>query len=318
MNELEITARSGWQQDSTSSGGPQLVPRCLLDLARQDQGELYAIIDGARDDRVYREISRDEVVYQPLYRGETEKYFSVSPILARCQADTQLFQWLTTEAWGQGHALYLTSRAPLERLADHFARFTVVRTEDDEKLFFRYYDPRVLQVYLPACSVPERELLFGPAVSLAAESAAGSELLLFDRQGGGLGAIQDQLESPTDEPRISSAQMDVFTDYMLRQFIDTMVVSLRAASPRRCDELGGEGLRVLIRDGILSAKEHGVLLERDVERYLQCSLRHGEGFGEGSEADWADEILSAEGVTGTVKMNRIEARERELSAEKSS
>ena len=43
-----------------------------------------------------------------------------------------------------------------------------------------------------------------------------------------------------------------------------------------------------------------------------------EGFGEGSEADWAHEILSAEGVTGTVKMNRIEARERELSAEKSS
>ncbi len=314
MTTPETSTRSGWQP-AEQAGPPRSVAACLLDLARQDGAELFAIIDGARDDRLYREISRGEVPYEPLYRGETEKFFAVSPILAPCKEGTQIFSWLTTEAWGRGQALFITSRHPLERLAEHFARFTVVRTEDSEKLFFRFYDPRVLQVYLPACSPDERELLFGPAVCLATEADNGAGLLLFDREGGGLGPVKEPPPLPPVEPLISPAQMQVFSDYMLRQFVDAMVVSLGAAYPAQSEELGEEKLRALIDDGIVRARKHGVLLERDVERYLQCLVRHGEEFGQSEETAWANEILTTQAVTGTAKMDRIQAREAQLSAE---
>lgn len=309
----ETSTRSGWQPAEASP--PKPVSACLLDLAAEDHAELFAIIDGARDDRLYREISRGEVSYEPLYRGQTEKFFAVSPILARCQQDTQLFSWLTTEAWGRGHCLFITSRHPLERLADHFARFTVVRTEDSERLFFRFYDPRVLQVYLPACSNDERELLFGPALRMAVESDGGAGLLLFDREGGGLGPVKEPPPLPPEEPLISPAQMQAFSDYMLRQFIDAMVKSLGGAFPEQRQELGDQKLRQIIDRGIGRAREHGVLLERDVERYLRCLLRHGEDFGRSPETAWAQEILSTQAITGTAKMDRVEAHEKGLAGQ---
>ena len=184
---MKILQHSGWERDSAPLEDPGDVSRSLLDMAREDGAELFAIVDGARDDRLFREISRGEVPHEPLYRGEAEKFFAVSPILVRCEQGTRLFEWLTDEAWGSDNAMFLTSQQPMDCLADHFVRFTVVRTDGDPKMFFRFYDPRVLQVYLPACSVAEREALFGPADRLAVEASDGAELLVFDREGGGRG-----------------------------------------------------------------------------------------------------------------------------------
>ena len=44
---------------------------------------------------------------------------------------------------------------------------------------FRYYDPRVLRVYLPTCTPDELEMLFGPIERFWMESNAAGTVLDF-------------------------------------------------------------------------------------------------------------------------------------------
>jgi hypothetical protein len=46
-------------------------------------------------------------------------------------------------------------------------------------VLFRYYDPRVLEVFLPACSAAQRKEFFGPVQHFYAESDAGKSVLRY-------------------------------------------------------------------------------------------------------------------------------------------
>ena len=46
-------------------------------------------------------------------------------------------------------------------------------------LIFRYYDPRVLRVYLPTCRLDELQTVFGPVTSYLVESENGDGLIEF-------------------------------------------------------------------------------------------------------------------------------------------
>jgi hypothetical protein len=50
-----------------------------------------------------------------------------------------------------------------QQLCRHFKKVLWVRDAAGRKLFFRFYDPRVLQVYLPTCPPDERDMVLGPA-----------------------------------------------------------------------------------------------------------------------------------------------------------
>jgi hypothetical protein len=50
-------------------------------------------------------------------------------------------------------------------------------------LIFRYYDPRLLRVYLPTCRPAELETFFGPIDTFLTEGEDGGEMLEFRREG---------------------------------------------------------------------------------------------------------------------------------------
>jgi hypothetical protein len=50
---------------------------------------------------------------------------------------------------------------------------------EGRKLYFRFYDPRVLRVYLPTCTTDERSTFFGPVTCFLMEGEEPDELLLF-------------------------------------------------------------------------------------------------------------------------------------------
>ena len=66
---------------------------------------------------------------------------------------------------------------------------------DFQPLYFRYYDPRVLRVYLPTCDADELRTLFGPISRLLCEDEEGG-LLKFWLAGGQLGSERIDLGSP--------------------------------------------------------------------------------------------------------------------------
>jgi len=71
--------------------------------------------------------------------------------------------------------------APLDLrgLRHHLRTFLRVRAPDGRVLYFRYYDPRVLRVYLPTCNATELKQVFGPIRRFDMESPDGRAVLSF-------------------------------------------------------------------------------------------------------------------------------------------
>ena len=63
-------------------------------------------------------------------------------------------------------------------------RFLTVYDHTGKPMYFRYYDPRVLRVFLPTCTPAEQQTMFGPVQSYFAEDEDPDSLLEFTLQQG--------------------------------------------------------------------------------------------------------------------------------------
>lgn len=55
----------------------------------------------------------------------------------------------------------------------HFKKLLWVHDEQGRKLNFRFYNPRVLSVYLPTCTGEERRTVFGPVQEMICMERGG-------------------------------------------------------------------------------------------------------------------------------------------------
>jgi hypothetical protein len=155
------------------------IAHTLFDAARQGES-LYAILDAARTVDIPFRLRSAGVEHDCLYRGRSaEVLWHVAPYLVRCERDTEWIHWLLEEGWGDSWGIYLTSAVGLEGLCEHLRQFLLVRTEEDQELYFRFYDPRVLRAFLPTCSPEETKRLFGPVSCYLMEAEQPETLLKF-------------------------------------------------------------------------------------------------------------------------------------------
>jgi hypothetical protein len=155
--------------------------------ARGAPPQVFAILDGAREERIYPAIEKldDEEQYCCLYRGELDADLaSAAPYLVRLERDAELTIWLATYGFGDSWGVFLHSGAALDELRRHFRRFLMVYDHTGKPLYFRYYDPRVLRVFLPTCTPMEQQTMFGPVRSYFAEAEDATALLEFTVQDG--------------------------------------------------------------------------------------------------------------------------------------
>jgi hypothetical protein len=85
--------------------------------------------------------------------------------------------------WGKSWASFIRTQTGFKQLRRHLRQFLRVRSEDGRKLIFRYYDPRILRVYLPTCRANELEMFFGPVDSFVTESEEPEQMLEFRLEG---------------------------------------------------------------------------------------------------------------------------------------
>ena len=182
--------------------------KTLLDIATMlfsilSEGEfLYAILDGARTFDIPFRLRSANVAHDSLYHGRSkEVLWHVAPHLVRCEQKSAFFHWVLEQGWSDSWGIFLTSRASLEDLRTHFRRFLLVKTEDDRELYFRFYDPRVLRVFLPTCTFEETIAFFGPVSCYLMEGEQPDALLKFTASQDG--ARQEVLFLTTpNEPRV--------------------------------------------------------------------------------------------------------------------
>ena len=74
----------------------------------------------------------------------------------------------------------------MHELRKHFRQFLLAALPDGKQVYFRFYDPRVLRVYLPTCTPEEIYRFFGPVWRFATEAEKPEDMLEFVRSRTGM------------------------------------------------------------------------------------------------------------------------------------
>jgi hypothetical protein len=124
---------------------------------------IYAVLDAARSPEVLARLKQLSGGWACLYRGESaDSLGEVAPYLVQLDPRGEAIQWVIQSGIGNSWGILIISQAPFEKLHHHFRKFLLVQDEEGRKLYFRFYDPRVLRVFLPTCTPEEAKEFFGP------------------------------------------------------------------------------------------------------------------------------------------------------------
>ena len=147
----------------------------------------HLILDAARitgEIEVAKELTDQ---FDCLYRGTAQQNLAaVAPYIFHSRPTPALSYWYHTNGWGKSWGIQLKSDMPLAELHKHFRKFLMVQTEDGPEMYFRFYDPRALRVFLPTCESRQIKEFFGPISHFLVEDSDPEFALVFRHQQGKL------------------------------------------------------------------------------------------------------------------------------------
>ncbi|MFO0602052.1 MAG: DUF4123 domain-containing protein [Polyangiales bacterium] len=155
-----------------------MTPRVFA--AEPAPGRWFVVLDAARSPRVLATLARSGARHASLYDGwKARELAEVAPYLVALDDGSPLWDALLGDAWGDAWGVWVRSDAGFDDLRRHLRRFLRVQGEDGRRMLFRWYDPRVLRVYLPTCTDAERRAFLGPVAAYVVEAEAPRRALRF-------------------------------------------------------------------------------------------------------------------------------------------
>jgi Domain of unknown function (DUF4123) len=157
------------------------VAKSLADnLFSQEGMNVFAVLDGASIPDLLQTLYEHQPEFVCLYRGQLNPDLaSVAPYLVHIRSNTPLADWLIQKGWGEHWGIFAQCDSDLKTMRKHFRKFLTVHDSDGKPLLFRYYDPRVLRLYLPTCNAEELGAIFGPISNYLLEAEDANTLLSF-------------------------------------------------------------------------------------------------------------------------------------------
>jgi hypothetical protein len=164
-----------------SAGAPNAEPPEVLQVLQRTSEPLFALVDAARDTRaVLAFLHSCTEEHQSLYEGpKGEQLAAAAPYLVRLPVRSSQLESLIRQAWGNSWGIYLTCARSFKDVRQHLRHFLFVKTAAGEEVYFRFYDPRVLRLFLPTCNPQQATEFFGPIRSFLLEDAEPTTLLRF-------------------------------------------------------------------------------------------------------------------------------------------
>jgi hypothetical protein len=166
---------------------PQTVITALWSRSKAGRSHLYAVLDGARNEGIYSAVAASGLEYECLHRGElTPDMAEVAPYLVKLAPEHPFTAWVVEKGWGNNWGIFMDTAAEFRPLRQHLRQFVMVYSPEAKPLYFRFYDPRVLRVYLPTCTTEELAEFFGPVSSYLLEDEDPGALLHLSHASGKL------------------------------------------------------------------------------------------------------------------------------------
>lgn len=126
--------------------------------------DAWMIVDSARDQRIYGTLlSNFYSEHTCLFHGNLSPQLQLAaPYLVELKEDDQPTRRFLNQALRSGWGILLKCDTRVEPLRQHLRDLLMVRDTSGNHLMFRYYDPRVLRVFLPTCTAEQLDAVFGP------------------------------------------------------------------------------------------------------------------------------------------------------------
>ena len=168
-------------QPAFESAGPALAEQLARHLFADPALTVYAVLDGAAIPDLIDQLYADGgPEFACLYRGQLAPDLAhCAPYLVVLAPGSSFTRWLLAEGWGKHWGIFAAATADFKAMQKHFRSFLMVKDPKGKQLYFRYYDPRVLRVYLPTCNKRESDILFAQVKKYWVEDELPANLLAF-------------------------------------------------------------------------------------------------------------------------------------------
>jgi hypothetical protein len=288
---------------SNSNAAIKEEPTSLDQLHRfAANGYLFALLDGT--DQIL--VPQKAKLLGPtkavsLFTGTAnEWYWAVAPYLF--QVDSELLDWIAQKLWKEPWGIFAMSKANLEDLRVHFKKFLMVKLPDGKQWLFRYYDPRILQAYLPTCEPWELQKFFGPVRAFATADDDEQKLMTLP------GTPEGMTEQPKPNPEagvfwtIRPEQYQAFTRAAEESFIERSIKFLQEKLPDEISPLPPELLRQRVKAGIARARKYGMTWQSSILTFVTLMFEVGPNVDEHPRIR---QILRDEQIPANQRIKRV-------------
>lgn len=149
-------------------------------LFSDERVHAYVILDGAAIPDLLDMIEEHQPLHACLFRGvDDPELAETAPYLVWLEADDLFTDWVLAEGLGKHWGIFAVApeETPFVALRKHFRDMVRVLLPDGATSIFRYYDPRVCNIFLPTCNQEQLREFFGPVNKYFAENPSAKEEL---------------------------------------------------------------------------------------------------------------------------------------------
>ncbi len=140
----------------------------------QTTTQIYAILDGAACEELLQKIDELSPPHYCLFAGELEPDVEeVAPYLILLEEEHDFTRWLFESIGKNPWGIFIKASATLREMRKHFRQFLMVKGPDGKQLYMRFYDPRVLPMFLRSSPSAQVTQFFGPVTEFVCRLEAG-------------------------------------------------------------------------------------------------------------------------------------------------
>ena len=155
---------------------------------RGQRPDIWMVIDTSRDSRIYPAVTFSGLRHECLFAGELSVPLQrTAPYLVQLEVDDRATIRMIEDGFLQSWGTFYKADVGIKTMRKHLRTLLRVQGPDAKYMLFRYWDPRVLRVYLPTCLPDELHRFFGPIEQIWVEDRpAGARILRYANRGGKL------------------------------------------------------------------------------------------------------------------------------------
>jgi Domain of unknown function (DUF4123) len=144
-----------------------------------ERTKLFCVLDGASVPDLPMRLYETRPPNYCLFSGELAPDMAhVAPYVVNLLPNHKFTDWVLDESFGKHWGIFAHSLYSIKEMRRHFRALVSVYDEQGNPLIFRFYDPRVLQRFLPTCNAGELKTFFGKIQKYYAES--DDDLLVYE------------------------------------------------------------------------------------------------------------------------------------------